>query len=101
MDPTPTPFARVVSSRKAGRTLPERLVFPTFPTIVFVVRKDNPKNIHDWADLVQDGVEIITPNPKTSGNGALSLMAAWGSVKTRGGSEEQAFDFVSKLYGPR
>ena len=47
---------------------------------MFVVRKGNPKGIKDWPDLVKPGVEIITPNPKTSGNGKLSFLAAWGSV---------------------
>jgi sulfate transport system substrate-binding protein len=67
-------------------------------TIVFVVRKGNPRGIKDWPDLVKEGVEIITPNPKTSGNGRLSFLAAWGSVRQRGGSEDEARDFVTKLY---
>ena len=53
---------------------------PYTSTIVFVVRKGNPKQIKDWPDLVQDKIEIITPSPKTSGNGKLSFLAAWGSV---------------------
>jgi sulfate transport system substrate-binding protein len=69
-----------------------------FSTIVFVVRKDNPKGIKDWPDLTRPGVQIITPNPKTSGNGKLSFLAAWGAVVERGGTEEQARDFVTKLY---
>ena len=56
---------------------------------MFVVRKGNPKGIKDWPDLVKPGVEIITPNPKTSGNGKLSFLAAWGSVTQRGGTEER------------
>src|SRR5215831_15505683 len=72
---------------------------PYFSTIVFVVRKDNPKSIHDWPDLVKPGVQIITPNPKTSGNGKLSFLAAWGSVVTRGGSEADAEKFLTTLYG--
>jgi sulfate transport system substrate-binding protein len=71
---------------------------PYTSTIVFVVRKGNPKGIRDWPDLVQPGVEIITPNPKTSGNGQLSLYSAWGSVILRGGSHDQAVDYVTKLY---
>jgi len=67
-------------------------------TIVFVVRKYNPKSIKDWPDLVKPGVEIITPNPKTSGNGQLSLWAAWGSVTQRGGSDADAAKFVTQLY---
>ncbi len=71
---------------------------PWRSTIVFVVRKGNPKAIKDWPDLVKPGVEIITPNPKTSGNGKLSLLAAWGSVTERGGSAEQAREFITRLY---
>jgi sulfate transport system substrate-binding protein len=71
---------------------------PYTSTIVFVVRKGNPKGIKDWPDIVQPGVEIVTPNPKTSGNGKLSFLAAWGSVVTRGGSEADALAFVKKLY---
>jgi sulfate transport system substrate-binding protein len=71
---------------------------PYFSTIVFVVRKDNPKKIHDWPDLVRPGVQIITPNPKTSGNGKLSFLAAWGSIVHRGGSHDAAREFVTRLY---
>lgn len=72
---------------------------PYTSTIVFVVHKDNPKSIHDWPDLLKDHVEIVSPNPRTSGNGKLSILAAWGSVTTRGGSEAQAADFVRALVG--
>ena len=71
---------------------------PYFSTIVFVVRKGNPKGIKDWPDLVRGGVQIVTPSPKTSGNGKLSFLAAWGSVVLRGGSEKDAFEFVKRLY---
>jgi sulfate transport system substrate-binding protein len=71
---------------------------PYSSTIVFMVRKGNPKGIKDWADIVNPGVEIITPNPKTSGNGKLSFLAAWGSVTQNGGTEEQAKEFVTKIY---
>ncbi len=71
---------------------------PYSSTIVFVVRKGNPKAIKDWSDLVRDGIEVITPNPKTSGNGKLSLLAAWGSVTQRGGSDDDALELVTKLY---
>jgi sulfate/thiosulfate transport system substrate-binding protein len=71
---------------------------PYTSTIVFVVRKGNPKGIRDWPDLVKPGVEIITPNPKTSGNGYLSFFSAWGSVVLRGGSRQAAIDYVTKLY---
>ena len=71
---------------------------PYSSTIVFVVRKGNPKQIKDWTDLVKDGVEVITPSAKTSGNGKLSFLAAWGSVVLRDGSEKDALEFVTKLY---
>jgi sulfate transport system substrate-binding protein len=71
---------------------------PYTSTIVFVVRKGNPKGIKDWKDLVKPGVEIVTPNPKTSGNGYLSFFSAWGSVVLRGGSRDDAVKFVTALY---
>jgi len=71
---------------------------PYFSTIVFVVRKNNPKRIKDWADLIGPDVTVVTPDPKTSGNGKLSVLAAWGSVIYRGGSEAQARDFLTRLY---
>ena len=72
---------------------------PYTSTVVFVVRKGNPKGIKDWADLVKkEGVGIVTPNPKTSGNGKLSLLAAWGSVLLNGGSEEDATKYLTELY---
>jgi sulfate transport system substrate-binding protein len=77
--------------------LPHRSL-PYYSTIVFVVRRGNPEGITDWPDLVKPGIEIITPNPKTSGNGYLSFFAAWGSVTLRGGSRDDAVDYVTKLY---
>jgi sulfate/thiosulfate transport system substrate-binding protein len=77
--------------------LPHRSL-PYYSTIVFVVRKGNPKNIHDWPDLIKPGVGVVTPNPKTSGNGRLSYLAAWGSVRASGGSEQDAQDYVKSLY---
>ncbi|MBS0263036.1 MAG: sulfate ABC transporter substrate-binding protein [Planctomycetes bacterium] len=71
---------------------------PFTSTIVFVVRKGNPKKITDWPDIVKPGVEVITPNPKTSGNGRLSFLAAWGSVILQGGTAEKAQAFVTELY---
>lgn len=71
---------------------------PYYSTIVFVVRKGNPKQIKDWSDLVRDDVEIVTPNPKTSGNGKLSFLGAWASVTQRGGSREDAIKFIGDLY---
>jgi sulfate/thiosulfate-binding protein len=67
-------------------------------TIVFVVRRGNAKGIHDWPDLVKNGVAVVTPDPRTSGNGQLSFLAGWGSVTTRGGSAEQALDYLKALY---
>ena len=78
------------------KRLPNHSV-PYTSTIVFVVQKDNPLGIHDWPDLIKDGVDIINPNPRTSGNGKLTVLAAWGSVTTRGGSEQQASDYVRAL----
>lgn len=78
--------------------LPEKSL-PYYSTVIFVVRKGNPKGIKDWPDLVnQPDIAIVTPNPKTSGNGQLSFYSAWGSVTTRGGSEQQAREFVTALY---
>ena len=71
---------------------------PYTSTIVFLVRKGNPKGIKDWPDLVKPGVQIITPNPKTSGNGYLSFFAAWGSVVLKGGSRDDAIKYVTALY---
>jgi sulfate transport system substrate-binding protein len=77
--------------------LPNRSL-PYTSTIVFVVRKGNPKGIKDWQDLVKPGVQVITPNPKTSGNGYLSFFSAWGSVLLRGGTRDDAVKFVTALY---
>ena len=72
---------------------------PVTSTIVFVVRKGNPKGIKDWSDLVKQGVSVIIPNPKTSGNGRYSYLAAWGyASRSEGGSEASAKDFVAKLF---
>ena len=71
---------------------------PYTSTIVFVVRRTNPLGIHDWPDLVKPGVEIVTPDPRTSGNGKLAALAAWASVTTQGGSESDARAFLKALY---
>lgn len=70
---------------------------PYTSTIVFLVRKGNPKAIHDWPDLIKDDVAVVTPNPRTSGNGQLSILAAWGSVTTRGGSQADAATYLRSL----
>jgi len=71
---------------------------PFTSTIVFVVRKGNPRAIKDWPHLIRPGISVITPNPKTSGNGKLSVLAAWGSVISRGGTEAQALEYLKQLY---
>ena len=71
---------------------------PFTSTIVFLVRKDNPKQIRDWDDLVREGVAVITPNPKISGAARWSYMAAWGYALNKYGSAEKAQQFVTKLY---
>ena len=71
---------------------------PYYSTIVFVVRKGNPQNIHDWVDLEGRGINVVTPSFRTSGNGKLSMLAAWGSVINRGGTEVQALDLVTQIY---
>jgi sulfate/thiosulfate transport system substrate-binding protein len=71
---------------------------PYYSTIVFVVRAGNPLGIHDWPDLIQPGVEIITPDPRSSGNGKLSALAGWGAVVLRGGSEADAKAFLTAFY---
>ena len=72
---------------------------PYTSTIVFLVRKGNPKALNDWGDLIKDGVEVITPNPKTSGGARWNLLAAWAWAKAQpGGSDETAQAFVSELY---
>ena len=72
---------------------------PYTSTIVFLVRKGNPKAVKDWGDLVADGVEVITPNPKTSGGARWNLLAAWSWAKAQpGGSDATAQEFVANLY---
>ncbi|KYG07831.1 ABC transporter permease [Sorangium cellulosum] len=72
---------------------------PFTSTIVFLVRKGNPKGIKDWDDLVKEGVAVITPNPKTSGGARWNYLAAWGyELKRTGGDEAKAKDFVGRLF---
>jgi sulfate transport system substrate-binding protein len=90
---------------KRGKLIPEnwqkRLPENSAPytsTIVFLVRKGNPKNIKDWSDLVRDGVQVIMPNPKTSGGARWIYLAAWGhALRTQGNDEAQAQAFVTRL----
>ena len=90
---------------KLGKLIPqnwqERLPDASTPytsTIVFLVRKGNPEGIKDWDDLIKPGVEVITPNPKTSGGARWNLLAAWAFAQQKYGSEAQAKEFVAKLY---
>ncbi|MFR4197713.1 MAG: sulfate ABC transporter substrate-binding protein [Ruminococcus sp.] len=72
---------------------------PYTSTIVFLVRKGNPKDIHDWDDLVKDGVGVITPNPKTSGGARWNYLAAWAYADQQdGGDEAKTEEFIKKLY---
>jgi sulfate/thiosulfate-binding protein len=72
---------------------------PYTSTIVFLVRKGNPKGIRDWSDLIKPGVAVITPNPKTSGGARWNYLAAWGwAIKQPGGNATTAKEFVRKLY---
>lgn len=71
---------------------------PYTSTIVFLVRKGNPKKIKDWDDLVKSGIQVITPNPKTSGGARWNYLAAWGFAKKKLGTDAAAQEFVSKLY---
>jgi len=70
---------------------------PYTSTIVFLVRKGNPKGIKDWDDLVKPGVAVITPNPKTSGGARWNYLAAWGYAQKKYGSEAKAKEFVGKI----
>lgn len=71
---------------------------PTSSTMLFLVRNGNPKNIKDWDDLIRPGIQVIVVNPKTGGNGRMAYLAAWGSVRKKGGTDAQAAEFVGKLY---
>ena len=72
---------------------------PYTSTIVLLVRKGNPKNIRDWDDLVRDDVEVITPNPKTSGGARWNYLAAWGYALNKfDGDEDKTYQFISKLF---
>lgn len=71
---------------------------PYTSTIVFLVRKGNPKNIHSWADLVRSDVKVITPNPKTSGGARWAYLAAWGQKLIQTGSQDSARAYVHALY---
>ncbi len=71
---------------------------PMYSTMVYLVRKGNPKQIKNWDDLAKPGVKVIIPNPKTAGNGRYTYLAAWGSVLKKGGTEAQARELVGKIF---
>ena len=72
---------------------------PYTSTVIFLVRKGNPKHIQDWQDLIRADVKVITPNPKTSGGARWNYLAAWGyALRKNGGNQELARDFVTKLF---
>lgn len=82
------------------QTLLPQQASPSWSTILFVVRKGNPKQIRDWDDLVKPGVAVILPNPKTSGNGRYSYLAAWEFARRKGGGQDAAAQrFVKQLLG--
>jgi sulfate/thiosulfate transport system substrate-binding protein len=97
-------FSDIVSLRKRGMIAPDwadRLPNHSLPytsTIVFVVRRNNPRGIKDWPDLLAPGIEVVTPDPRTSGNGKLAVLAAWAAVVTRGGTEPEARAYLGSLY---
>jgi sulfate transport system substrate-binding protein len=71
---------------------------PYTSTTIFLVRKGNPKHIQDWDDLIKPGIAVIVPNPKTSGNGRYTYLAAWGYAVKKGGDEAKAREFVTQLF---
>src|ERR1043166_4652662 len=94
-----------VIAEKSRRLLPDwqkRLPNNSSPytsTIVFLVRKGNPKGIKDWDDLIKPGIAVVTPNPKTSGGARWNYLAAWGyALKKNNNDEKKAREFVAKLY---
>lgn len=71
---------------------------PNTSTMLFLVRKGNPKNIKDWDDLTRPDVKVVVVNPKTGGNGRMAYLAAWGQARAKGGDDAKAADFVARLY---
>ncbi len=89
--------AKLIPADWAAR-LPHGSV-PYTSTILFIVRKGNPKGIRDWSDLARPGVQVDIPNPKTSGNGRYSYLAAWGyALRQPGGNDASARDFVRRIF---
>ena len=80
------------------RTLLPNNAVPYTTTMVFLVRKGNPKNIKDWSDLARPGVQVVIANPKTSGNGRYAYLAAWGYKKQQGATDEQTQAFEKAIF---
>ena len=90
---------RPSSCRPTGRGACPTIPHPTPRPIVFLVRKGNPKNIHHWSDLARPGVQIITPNPKTSGGARWSYLAVYGyALRQPGGTDAKARAFLAQVY---
>jgi sulfate/thiosulfate transport system substrate-binding protein len=88
---------RGVVAKDWAKRFPENAA-PTTSTMLFLVRKGNPKGIKDWDDLIKPGVQVIVVNPKTGGNGRYAYLAAWGHVRKKGGTDAQAQEFLAKMY---
>lgn len=91
--PTKASCCRPIGKKK----LPDNAT-PYTSTIVFLVRKGNPKNIKDWTDLIRPDVKVITANPKTSGGARWAYLAAYGWAKKTYGSDDKAKDYIQKVY---
>ena len=93
--------ALVANGGLVARNWRKRIPYGSAPytsTVVFLVRKGNPKGIRDWPDLLKPGVSVITPNPKTSGGARWNYLAAWGAMRKAGKSEAEAQAFVAELF---
>ncbi len=88
--------ARGMTAADWQKRLPQASA-PYTSTIVLLVRRGNPKDIHDWADLAREGVSVITPNPKTSGGARWNYLAAWGAVLAAGGTDAQARELLTRI----
>ena len=80
-----------------ARRLPNNSA-PSTSTSVILVRKGNPKGIKEWADLGKPGVSVVIPNPKVTGNGRYTYLAAWGSILKSGGDAAKARDVVTRIF---
>lgn len=89
-------FGQLLPADWAAR-LPDNSA-PFTSATVFIVRKGNPKGLNDWPDLLNAGVQVVVPNPKTSGNGRYTYLSAWGYVLSKGGDEAAAREFVGQLF---